>query len=842
MAVPELPDDAGNLEAAQAYADAGWYVLPVKRGTKHPGSVVGNGWQSRSSRDPQQIAAWFAGTDHGIALHCGRSGAVVFDVDDPDKVPEALRRHLDTAPYQSTRLDEPGRGHYVFATPPGRTLGNGTGKLGGAWGEVRGLNGVIVVEPTTHPDGGEYRWERTGPVPVLPAELADQLPEASPAEGAASDATVRAFLEQHSTGDRPELLDAVVTKLENKIAAGESRHNSTCAVLAWAMTEAAAGLYPARAAVERIWPVFSAAAMQEDPKQRTEPAARSEYRGMLAWAVGQAMATDPDETRAKVEDRAPGPAFTIDAPDTVGTDGDDEAVPTVPWPVLDDIALHGTAGTIVKNVAPYTESDPAALLVQFLTVFGAMVGRDSYIRVANDEHPPILHPVIVGRTVNGAKGTSTGVVKAVARIVDSEFFTTNIASGLSSDAGLIERVSDPVMDIGPKGQEIVVNPGVIDKRLLVIETEYGSVLARGRRDHNPLAQVIRQAWDADDLRTLNRKANSLTATRPHIVIIGHITPGEFRAGLRATDFSGGSVNRLLICLSRRSRLHTRLGNVPGLVLQDAADKFGKALRSADGGGQLGFTDQFWSHWDRVYPELVRDRPDSVAVAAAGRGVPMVLRLAMIYALFDGAAEIDVGHLDAALALWNYCEHSTRWLFSTHEQEAQREAGNALANFVLAGGREGRWRTELIRDYGKGHKKAAEINAELAPLIHDGILIEQKVDGGGARPARRYVHRREVCEVTKFAGQGTNSNFAECEVDEVSPESKLRNFAQTSRGEMPSDLQTSKLRNFAASDNGEVPHCKCGNKLLTPEALEFGECKPCRDKRVDQIFPLERHDT
>ena len=165
LSIPEITDDMDVLAAALAYAKAGWYVLPVARKHpvnpgKNPGSVVGSSWQRQSSRDPEVIAAWLAGTDHGIALHAGRSGAVIFDVDRPAKLPDLLRKHLDTAPFQSTRPDVPGRGHYVFLQPPGRTIGNSTGKLGGAWGEVRGLNGVIIAAPSWHPEGGEYRWVR----------------------------------------------------------------------------------------------------------------------------------------------------------------------------------------------------------------------------------------------------------------------------------------------------------------------------------------------------------------------------------------------------------------------------------------------------------------------------------------------------------------------------------------------------------------------------------------------------------------------------------------------------------------------------------------------------------
>src|SRR5215204_3920057 len=116
------PADHSTLEAAQIYAKAGFYVGPLKAGTKNPGSVLGDNWHQKTTRDPRVIAAYWAGTDHGVFLHAGRSGAVVADVDNPDRLPELLRRAFRelTPPYQSTRPDTPGRGHYVFRQPSGR--------------------------------------------------------------------------------------------------------------------------------------------------------------------------------------------------------------------------------------------------------------------------------------------------------------------------------------------------------------------------------------------------------------------------------------------------------------------------------------------------------------------------------------------------------------------------------------------------------------------------------------------------------------------------------------------------------------------------------------------------
>src|SRR4051794_34077169 len=91
LAIPVITGSMSTLKAALAYADHGWYVGPVKRGTKDPGTILGKDWPHKTSRDPQVIAGWFAGTDHGIFLHCGRSGAWTADVDTPENLHPALK-------------------------------------------------------------------------------------------------------------------------------------------------------------------------------------------------------------------------------------------------------------------------------------------------------------------------------------------------------------------------------------------------------------------------------------------------------------------------------------------------------------------------------------------------------------------------------------------------------------------------------------------------------------------------------------------------------------------------------------------------------------------------------
>ena len=345
--VPDLPSGVDILTAALGYAGAGLYLAPVMPGTKNPGSVLGSGWPEKTSRDPQVIAAWLAGTDHGIAVHAGRSGVVVVDVDHPEKVPPQLAAACATAPYQATRPDQPGRGHYLFLQPPGRDIGNGLGRLAGGWGDIRGRNGVIVVAPTPHPDGGEYRWERTGAIPVLPAEIADLLDDAADPVDAASDAEVGAFLDAHTAGRNTAAMDALLRAFDRKAAAGTSRHQAALGVAVSLAEEAAVGAYPARTAFEALRDRFVAAVTHDGHGQqgpsRTDAEAAAEYAGIARYAVGKAAAADPAATRERLAAKAPAaPAVVLPPHDTPGgadpaAEGGDSATASTYRPAVPDV-------------------------------------------------------------------------------------------------------------------------------------------------------------------------------------------------------------------------------------------------------------------------------------------------------------------------------------------------------------------------------------------------------------------------------------------------------------------------------------------------------------------------
>jgi hypothetical protein len=204
-----------------------------------------------------------------------------------------------------------------------------------------------------------------------------------------------------------------------------------------------------------------------------------------------------------------------------------------PWPrPLAEEAFHGSAGEAVRAIEPHSEADPAAILLHFPVGVGVLIGPKIHARAGDALHPARLNGVVVGETSKGRKGSAARPVERALAEVDGTFAPARVLEGLSSGEGLIWQVRDPITKYerigrGPetKTELVEVDPGVADKRLLIIESEFASPLRTAQREGNTLSAVIRRAWDSGDLRTLVKNSPAV-ATGAHVGIVGHVTRDE----------------------------------------------------------------------------------------------------------------------------------------------------------------------------------------------------------------------------------------------------------------------------------------------------------------------------
>ena len=275
------------------------------------------------------------------------------------------------------------------------------------------------------------------------------------------------------------------------------------------------------------------------------------------------------------------------------------------WPEkLDEAAYCGLAGEIVRAIEPETEADPAAILLQVLVAFGVHVGRGPHVRIEGDQHHANLFALIVGETSKARKGTSWGRVREIfSRVPD----WPQVVDGLSSGEGLKWAVRDRVTktehDKGGFVQEVETDPGVTDKRLLVVEAEFAQVLRQAARAGNTLSATIRSAWDSGNLRTLTRH-DPITATGAHISIVGHITADELRAELTATDSANGFANRFLFMCARRSKALPFGGDpIDRGTLDGFVRRIAGAVHHAHTLGAVGMAPSARDAWSAVYARL-----------------------------------------------------------------------------------------------------------------------------------------------------------------------------------------------------------------------------------------------
>ena len=277
---------------------------------------------------------------------------------------------------------------------------------------------------------------------------------------------------------------------------------------------------------------------------------------------------------------------------------------------------------------------------------------------------------------------------------------------------------------------VVVDSGVIDKRLVVIEPELANTLKVMAREGNTFSPVIRQAWDGADLRILT-KTSPARATSPHISFVGHITSQELTRYLEATEAANGFGNRFLWICARRSK-ELPDGGRP-VDLQPFARRLTAAVDHARRVGELRRDDAAGRRWHQVYSPLSAGRPGMLG-AMTGRAEAQVMRLACLYALGDMSSVVRLEHLNAALEVWRYAFDSAAYLFGDR-------LGDTTADAILAHLRQ-QWpasvtRSEITRDLFARNKPASEIDRALAMLTDCKLVTSDKDRTGEGRPTEHF---------------------------------------------------------------------------------------------------------
>jgi hypothetical protein len=684
------------IRIAKKYTGWGWRVVPVPRKKKGPHL---KGWQKlrlNQSRIPEYFDAW---DNIGILLGKPSRGLIDIDLDSqqaiflaPHFLPKTKRIH--------GRKSKP-KSHYWYRPTSTPTPQKFCDVDNTCLVEIRSTGQQTIAPPSIHPSGELVRWFAKGRSGrVKEAELLSAVKRL-----AAATLLARHWPNQGSRND---------------------------AALALAGTLLQAGWDEAE--VEDFVSVVAQAAKDEEWKARKGVARATRKRIDKGGTISGRPSLEK-RLGATVVDRAcewlgigrlAAPPVSIRSTEAA-------------WPKsLSKRAYWGMAGAFVRAIGPITEADEAGLLLQFLISFGSAIGRNPHFRVGAAEQHTNMFGVLVGRTAKSRKGSSWTEVERLFNSADRVWASRCLLpGGLASGEGLIWAVRDPIeKKVKPKegkrqDQEItkIVDEGVEDKRLLVLETEFASPLRVIRRETNTLSAVIRRTWDKGDLNN-QTKQSPARATGAHISIIGHITREELEREFSAAEGSNGFANRFLWICVRRTQFLPLGGRLQEKIYRDLISRLQHALAFGRKTLELRFMKKAKKQWCRVYPRLGAEVPGLLG-AITSRAEPQVLRLAMIYALLDCSAFVKKEHLRAGLAVWRYCEDSARYIFGN-------KFGDPVVDTILRhlqGETKGLTRT-AIRELFNRNRSETEISNALRVLEEHGLARCVREETGG-RPSKRW---------------------------------------------------------------------------------------------------------
>jgi hypothetical protein len=385
---------------------------------------------------------------------------------------------------------------------------------------------------------------------------------------------------------------------------------------------------------------------------------------------------------------------------------------------------------------------PAAVASQFLVAFGNAVGRSPYFDILETRHGVQEFCLIVGPTSTGRKGDARHVALAPLA-VDAAWRKKCVRAGLSSGEGLIYHVRDEVRAIERKtGEQVVVDAGVTDKRMLVVETEFSRPLKMFEREGNVLSDTLRHCWDGDQVLSTLTKNVPITATEPHVSVIGHTTREDLRRYLSDVDVANGFGNRFFFVAVDRPCLVPSPHALAETTRTVLMEQTGAALRHGQTVGRLGRTAAAEGLWCEVYPDLSAERPGLIGALLA-RGPAHVLRLAALFALLAQKTAVDVPHLMAALAWWDYVVASVGIVFAdrTGNAEADRIKVEMLPGQRLS-------LTDIRKEIFANHVSAGR--------LRDGLDLLERLGAVAVRPEETDGRSRLMVERLNSAAPGGGS--------------------------------------------------------------------------------------
>jgi len=427
-------------------------------------------------------------------------------------------------------------------------------------------------------------------------------------------------------------------------------------------------------------------------------------------------------------------------------------------PQPDPLCLYGLVGDVARAGSEGTEANPYAIAANFMAYLSCAIGRGPYLPIGNTWHHTRLFILHIGRSGRGRKGDAVSLVSrldSALRELSESAAPPIHRGGLSSREGLVSLFHD-----GYKNGKVDI-PAIEDKRLWVVESEFANVLHQGRREGNTLSAALRDCWDGVSLKPAT-KSNRLYASHPHLCLSGAISPSELLSLMRARELTNGFANRFLMVWAEREKIVP----FPKATPQESVDvlasrilgvlDFVQAERVSERDHlQIGLTASAQDIYAHLYRgELMDDSSGERVTALLERRAPMLMRLAMLFAVSDLKTLIDAQHIHAAMGWIRHGVESAKFVFvkatDAGDSDRTHAAAKKIVAFLRLKGMATRW--QITTECFQGHVAKTVIDTALEQLLLTSpaqIVVQTLPRAKGARGPQTKTYALSGTEPARY---------------------------------------------------------------------------------------------
>ena len=300
------------------------------------------------------------------------------------------------------------------------------------------------------------------------------------------------------------------------------------------------------------------------------------------------------------------------------------------------IAYHGLVERFVEVLSKSTEAPREFLVAAFLTVVGALIGRQAWVTYSRPTYPN-LFTLLIGETATARKTTAMAfALDLMTTVVERTHLKVKPLYGLASVEGLAAAMKD--------------GDAQDSYRVVAVEDELKSLLRKAQQKGvSNLIPRLTELFNCGPSFEVNTKADKTIIKNPFACIVSASTPAWFAESIGESEISGGFLNRWTMFSGKTDKLIPFPESPDAATWERIVEELTCVVRQARGDYLLSQeARELFGDFFRTLRSACKE--EGLRTEATARTDLHAIKFALLFAVLDRKRRIEVDDVSRGIAL------------------------------------------------------------------------------------------------------------------------------------------------------------------------------------------------